>query len=213
MNARPRLTTDSLGHRYPGGFTLGPVRLDLGTGIHHLRGENGAGKTTLLRILCGALRPLRGAVRLGPDGGDPVHDHRARRHIAWLPAEGDLPPFFSVDEAWQSAAALRGDPGWDGRTRRDALRLPGGLRLSAASAGQQKKAGWLATLAADPGVLLLDEPFANLDAESVALTAGWLEDLRATRVVVLISHEAPPLPVDSAARLARGAPLDWAASA
>ncbi|MEL6348868.1 MAG: ATP-binding cassette domain-containing protein [Myxococcota bacterium] len=205
--AQPRLTTEGLAHHYPGSFSMGPIDVNLGPGIHRLHGINGAGKTTLLRCLCGALLPREGTVRV--NGGDPVHDHRARRDIAWLPADVDLPTFFTVDEAWEQAAALRGDGDWDGAVLRDALQVPGRLRLSRASAGQLKKAGWLSTLAADPVVLLLDEPFANLDTDAIALTAKWLDEMRKHRIILLIVHGDPPLTVDSEAVLEINTPLRW----
>jgi len=201
------LRTQSLTFRYPGGFALGPIDLDLGPGLHWLRGQNGAGKTTLMKCLCGGLRPSAGSVSLAE--GDPVRDHRARRGIAWMPAGCDLPDFLTVDEAWQMMAALRGAPRWDAGPLREALGLPGRLRLSACSAGQRKKASLLAALAGDPGVLLLDEPLANVDVQAAETLSGWLEGWRAERVVVLASHEALPLRADSEATLAAGAPLRW----
>lgn len=201
----PSLTTTDLFHRYRGGFSLGPVNLSLGPGLHYLQGPNGSGKTTLMRCLCGAMRPTGGTIQIC--GRDPIDDHHARRFVAWLPAEIDLPDFFSVDEAWQSVAALRDAPDWNGDTRRDALGLPGKLRLSAASAGQRKKVGWLSTLAGDPQVLLLDEPFANLDQEAAHTVAGWLEAFRTERVILLTAHTPPPIAPDTTNALRPGQPL------
>jgi ABC-type Na+ transport system ATPase subunit NatA len=129
---------------------------------------------------------------------------------SWMPAACDLPDFMTVDEAWQMMAALRGAPRWDAAPLREALGLPGRLRLSACSAGQRKKASLLAALAGDPGVLLLDEPLATVDAQAAETLSAWLEGWRSARVVVLASHEALPLSVDSTATLAAGVPLQWA---
>lgn len=200
------LRAEGVTFRYPS-FRLGPIELALGPGLHLLRGENGAGKTTLMQCLCGGLRPSAGRVRLRE--GDPVSDHRARRGVSWMPAQCDLPDYLTVDEAWQMMAALRGAPGWDGAAPRSALGVPGALRLSACSAGQRKKAALVAALAGDPGVLLLDEPLANLDARAIETVSGWLSQWRGERVIVVASHEALPVRVDSEAELVRGEGLRW----
>jgi len=177
------------------GFEAGPLDLDLGPGVHHLQGENGTGKTTLLRCLCGHFRPTSGQVRVC--GGDPVEDPEVRRHIALMPAEGELPDFLTVDEAWQQIAALRGASDHDGGTLRDALGVPGGLLLGHASAGQRRMAEFLCAVAGDPEVLLLDELFANLDPGRVERITALLEGWRRDRVIVITSHRELPLGADS----------------
>jgi len=181
--------------RFSTGFEAGPLELDLGPGIHHLHGENGAGKTTLLRCLCGHYQPTSGRVRVC--GRDPLRDPDARRHIALMPAEAELPDFLTVDEAWQQIAVLRGVPDYDGHTYRDLLGVPGGLLLAHASAGQRRMAEFLCAVAGDPEVLLLDEIFANLDPGRVSSVVALLEGWRHERVIVITSHVALPMRVDS----------------
>ena len=113
------LSTRALYFRYATGFSVGPVDLQLGPGTLHLEGPNGAGKTTLMRLQCGGLRPSSGEVRVC--GRDPAREAGARALVAWSPAEPDLPDFLTVDEAWQTMAALRRAPRWDGRPFRQAL--------------------------------------------------------------------------------------------
>lgn len=194
-----RLVAHDLSYRYPSGFTVGPVTLALGPGIHLLAGPNGAGKTTLLRCLCGAIRRARGTLQI--DGLDPRHDPEARRRIALLSAEPELPDVLTVDEAWSQLAAIRGAPGWDGLSLRQALDVPGHLPLSHCSAGQRRVAELLAAAAGDPGVLLLDEPLANLDPPHVERVCGLLQRWRADRVVLMTSHTPPPVRLDSTVHL------------
>lgn len=209
----PSLEAEGAVFRFPAarsskkaGFHVGPVDLSLGAGLHHLRGPNGAGKSTLLRLLCGGLRLSEGQIRVcGQDVARPL----ARAEVALLPGRPSLPGFLSIDEAWQLLAGLRGAPAWDGRPYREALGLPGGLTLSAASDGQARKAELVAALAGDPAVLLLDEPLALLDAASVAVLGGWVEQWRSARVILATSHEALPFALDSSATLAPGQPLRW----
>ncbi len=190
--------------RYPN-FRVGPVTLSLGVGIHHLRGDNGCGKTTLLRALCGDLRAQEGTVRIG--GFDPYNQPAGRVHMGFAPSAPDLPGFWTVDEAWQSLAALRGRPDWDGQTARRSLGLPGHLRLDEASAGQRHRAELLAALAGDPYVLLLDEPMAHLDGRGLNLLTTWFGQWRTNRIVLVTTHAELPVKADSVLELRAGEPL------
>lgn len=185
----------SLTMTFPNGFVAGPLTIRLSAGVHHLRGRNGAGKSTLLRCLCGAWRASEGEVSVL--GRDPRTSTEARRDIALVSAEPELPTFLTVDEAWRELAAIRGAPGWDGSALRAQMGLPGGLPLGHCSAGQRRLAEILTGLAGDPAVLLLDEPFANLDPVSTAIVARCIEGLRASRVVLLTSHGPVPVATDS----------------
>ncbi len=201
------LRAEDLHFAFPSGFSVGPVDLRLGVGLHWLQGPNGGGKTTLLRCLCGALSPDRGGVSV--HGRDPLRDHGARGLVSLMPAEPDLPEFLRVREAWQLAAALRGAPGWDGVSPMGELGLPPALLLEHASRGQRRKADLLAALAGDPPVLLLDEPFAGLDSQSQDLLVRWLEAWRSDRTVLLTSHGSPPVEPCSIAELRAGESLRW----
>ena len=208
------LVAEGVEFRYPqgpsgrrAGFSVGPVSLHLGPGLYHLRGRNGAGKTTLLRCLCGGLRPSAGRVLVN---GRDVSQPQVRRDVALLPGRPSLPTFLTVDEAWRLLSGLRGAPAWDGRPYREALGVPGALKLTAASDGQARKAELVAALAGDPTVLLLDEPLALMDAAAVAQIGAWIEGWRRQRVLLVTSHEALPWALDGEAELSPGQPLlDW----
>lgn len=187
------LVTKDLRYRYATGFEAGPLTLDVGPGLIHLHGPNGSGKTTILRCLCGGLRRSVGTVEVV--GADPRTSVEARRDVAYLPAEPELPEFLTVDEAWQQLAALRRRPHWLGHALRGRFGLPGALRLGQCSAGQRRLAELIAAVAGDPKVLLLDEPFANLDDARTETLCTVLEEWSADRVVVMTSHLSLPLPV------------------
>lgn len=122
-------------------------------------GANGAGKTTLLRLLAGLLRPSNGKVRRTTDA------------MRFLGHQLGLKEDLTVTENLAFAAALNGT----GEITLDSAIREVGLdeaRFQAArtlSAGQRKRCA-LARLLLSPAPLwLLDEPYANLDADGVAL--------------------------------------------
>jgi ABC-2 type transport system ATP-binding protein len=193
--------------RYSGGFAVGPVNGKLPRGLYHLRGENGCGKTSLMRGLCAELKAHRGACLLA--GEDLWSTPSARARVGYLPARSDQPEFLTVEEAWRLHAVMRGAPGWDGHARAEALGLPPKLMLSHASSGQRRRAELVCALAGDPLLLLLDEPFANLDVDGVALLAGWLEELREDAVIILTHHGEPPNTPDQSWTVAPNMPLEW----
>ena len=188
------LQADQVVVRYPSGFTVGPVSFTLEPGVHQLAGPNGRGKTTLLRALCADLPLAGGTVKV--KGFDPHADAVARADIAWVPSQPEVPAFLTVSEAWQLYAGLRERPKWDGDLRRDALELPADLRVGEASSGQRARIELLCALAGDPHVLLLDEPFSHQDAVGRAVLTGWIAELRAEHVLVVVSHETLPFLVD-----------------
>jgi molybdate transport system ATP-binding protein len=167
-----------------------------------LLGPNGAGKSTVLAVTSGLLSPDRGRVvldgrRLTSRGGQdrevhvPPHD----RQIALLAQEPLLFPHLSVMDnvafgprsAGSSRGASREVAGhWLREVDLDPLadRRPAQL-----SGGQAQRAAVARALAADPKLLLLDEPMAALD---VAVTPALRQTLRrvlADRTVVMVTHD------------------------
>jgi len=159
-------------------------------------GASGSGKTTLLRIVAGFERPDAGAVRLGEevvdDGGHRFVPSEHRR-IGYVPQEGALFPHLSVGR--NVAFGLARGP--KRRERVDELlefvglsgyrqRYPHQL-----SGGQQQRVALARALAIEPEIVLLDEPFASLDA---ALRASVRADVlgvlrRAGTTSILVTHD------------------------
>jgi iron(III) transport system ATP-binding protein len=145
------------------------VDLDVGAGsVVVLLGPSGCGKTTLLRILAGLERPDRGEVVV--DGrvltGDDTFVAPEKRRIGMVFQDWALFPHLSV--------GANVGYGLDRATRRtgrvaDALELVGLTGLGdrapgTLSGGQQQRVALARALAPRPSVLLLDEPFSNLDS-------------------------------------------------
>jgi len=158
-------------------------------------GPSGSGKTTLLRILAGFERPDRGSVAIG---GVTVDDDRRhvpadRRRIGYVSQEGSLFPHLTVE-----ANVGFGLPRGERHGRRvgdllDAVALTGLARRypHQLSGGQQQRVALARALAVTPRVVLLDEPFASLDANlRASVRADVLAILRdAAMTAILVTHD------------------------
>jgi iron(III) transport system ATP-binding protein len=159
-------------------------------------GASGSGKTTLLRIVAGFERPDRGEVRLGEEVVDDAH-HRfvpcQHRRIGYVPQEGALFPHLSVGR--NVAFGLGRGPNRKERVD-ELLELVGlsGYRRRyphQLSGGQQQRVALARALAIEPDIVLLDEPFASLDAAlRASVRAEVLEVLRqAGTTSILVTHD------------------------
>jgi heme exporter protein A len=156
-------------------------------------GPNGAGKTTLLRLLCGAVQPTAGEVRIAGEtigGGTDAW----RRRIGVLSHQTFLYGGLSARENLDFYARLYGLAPRDAIVRRALEDV--GLAARAAdpvktfSRGMKQRLALARTLLHDPGVVLLDEPFTGLDPHAAAMLRGVLERLRdGRRTVVLVTHD------------------------
>lgn len=157
-----------------------------------LLGPNGAGKSTLLRILCGAVRPSRGEVRVC---GDVTADARGewRRRISLLSHQSFLYPGLTAAENLRFYARLYRLP--RRRALVDAALEDVGLwerrddLLRTFSRGMQQRLALARTLLHDPEVVLLDEPYTGLDPHAAGMLNGVLARLREQRrTVLLVTH-------------------------
>jgi NitT/TauT family transport system ATP-binding protein len=129
-----------------------------------LIGPNGSGKSTLLRVIAGLLAPGRGSVAID---GAPVVGPSPRVGLVFQ--EPRLLPWRTTAENVAYPLELAGVPAAERDARVEALLKTVGLEGAAAvipsrlSGGMRQRATLARTLATDPAVLLLDEPFSALD--------------------------------------------------
>ena len=160
-----------------------------------LIGSNGAGKSTLMKLMVGLLKPAGGDVLLNGkslrDGG-PEGLGRQVSMVYQNPEDMFIQDSIQADIAY--AMEARGLP--DARSRTDALLER--FRLTALrdrdgrllSGGQMRRASLAIGIALDPGVLLLDEPTANLDIATRKEIMRTLDDMKQiTETVVIATHD------------------------
>ncbi len=186
-----RLVADRLGKRFGRRVLFRDLSFELEGGRSlAVTGANGAGKSTLLRMVAGVLRPTRGAVALHLDGRVLSDEERPLR-------TGLVAPYLNV---------------YDGFTARENLaflaqarRLPGApARIEAVlelvtladraddlvgtySSGMKQRVKYAAALLAQPPLLLLDEPAANLDAAGLAMVERVTASQRAAGGLLVIA--------------------------
>jgi heme ABC exporter ATP-binding subunit CcmA len=169
---------------------LRQVSVDLEAGrCYILIGENGAGKSTLLRILAGLLRPTHGTVSVFGDN-DP-HDVRSR--IGYMSHAAMLYDELTAQENLRYFANLY--PGCKCLTPAEALRQVGldpelSRPLGQYSQGMRQRTSLARVLLPVPELLLLDEPFSNLDMESAQQMVELLSGFRQyNRTIVITTHQ------------------------
>jgi osmoprotectant transport system ATP-binding protein len=199
----PALELQAVRKRYPGGaLALDDVSFGVEEGrVLVLLGRSGSGKTTALKSLNRLVEADSGRiVVLGRAVGewDPV---ALRRRIGYVIQEAGLLPHMTVAE---NVALVPRLLGWDAERRRerarDRLLLVGldpdrfaPLRPRQLSGGERQRVGLARALAADPPVLLMDEPFGALDPLTRRRLQDEFRDLqrRLRTTVVLVTHDVP----------------------
>jgi heme ABC exporter ATP-binding subunit CcmA len=164
------------------------VELEAGR-CYVLIGENGAGKSTLLRVLAGLLRPSFGTVKLF--GNLDPHDERER--IGYMSHAPMLYDELTAIENLRYFSKLY--PGRASLSPEEALRQVGldpelPRTLGQYSQGMRQRTSLARVLLPVPELLLLDEPFSNMDVESarqmVELLAGFRQG---NRTIVITTHQ------------------------
>ncbi|WP_233150180.1 ABC transporter ATP-binding protein [Kineosporia sp. A_224] len=167
------IALDGVGKRYPDGtVAVGHLSLDVHRGeVLALVGPSGCGKSTTLRMVNRLVEPTSGRILLDGEDVTATDPVRLRRRIGYVIQRVGLFPHRTVGENVATVPELLG---WDrGLVRQrvgellDLVGLPTGTYADRypheLSGGQQQRVGVARALAADPPVLLLDEPFGAVD--------------------------------------------------
>lgn len=207
-SAVPILRLHELSFRFERRSMFTKLNLELGTGIHWLRGANGAGKTTLLKLLGGALEPQSGQMRFAEldRQADPLAWRAAcflcqadTPQLAWLSVQELLDLYLDLylaeREAQREAVQMRLQSHLQAFNMLDSL----AQYVTHLSLGQNKKLHLALALSLPVNLLLLDEPLNALDTSSIAyLRQELVQPARlASTCLLLTSHVAPNLPLTS----------------
>jgi phosphate transport system ATP-binding protein len=208
VGVRERMRTESVWLAYGENWVVRDVSLSVRQGeVLGLIGASGSGKTTLLRSLNRLTEITAGAGRSGRialDGQD-IHEIEVtelRRRVSMVFQQPNPFPMSIFENV---AYALREGPGRRRRARRaqlepavrDALRRAGlhdevaedlDRSALALSGGQQQRLCIARALAAEPEVLLLDEPCSALDPISTATIEELIVELREHVAIVIVTH-------------------------
>jgi heme exporter protein A len=200
----PDLAIDAhgLARRFGAQWVLRGASLQVQRGeVVGLLGANGSGKSTLLRILATLLRPNAGNASLC--GHDVVRQpDDVRRRVGFLAHSPGLYDDLSARENLVFALAMLGTHGAratvvDDVLTRVGLAAQGEMRVRGFSAGMQRRLALARLLLARREVLLLDEPYSNLDAEGIALMNACItESVRDAGAALIVLHElGPAMPI------------------
>ncbi len=147
---------------------LDAVDLEIPSGVTGVVGANGAGKSTLFKLMLGLLEPTAGSIEVL--GMVPTSDGAVlRTKVGYSPERNVLPDNMAADEFVRHLAQVRGLPRGEARGRASDILFLVGLGeerfrpLGSMSTGQRQRVKLAQALAADPALVLLDEPTDGLD--------------------------------------------------
>ena len=165
-----------------------------------VHGASGSGKTTLLMALGGMLRPTSGSVAfrgLELYRCSPWRRNRYRQnHVGFVFQKFFLLPYLTAFDNIRMSLALRR---YDGDHKQRILELATRLRMAdrlthrppQLSVGEQQRIAMARAIAAEPEIILADEPTGNLDQANAEAFAQFLTDEnRRGRTIVLVTHDA-----------------------
>ncbi|MEV6234114.1 ABC transporter ATP-binding protein [Saccharopolyspora shandongensis] len=192
------LDVSALGHRYGGANghqAIADLTFQVRTGeLACIVGPSGCGKSTMLRSISGLIKPTTGDVKLG---GNPVNGVPEDLAVVFQDYSRSLFPWLSVRSNVEFPLRSRGLSKAERRSRADEVLEWVGLSAAAKkypwqlSGGMQQRVSIARALACRPALLLMDEPFASVDAQ----TRFELEDLllrvrkQFDSTVLLVTHD------------------------
>jgi len=205
-HVEPALRLRGVGRRFGGLFAVHGVDLDVAPGERHaILGPNGAGKTTLFNLVCGDFPVTSGTVELlGVDVTQLPARTRAKMGLARTYQQSRLFDGLTVEDSiYLSVVGVRGghlrpvitkrDAEMREHARESARRVAIDHRLSdvvgSLSHGEQRQVALAVALAADPKIMMLDEPCSGLSPGERQLITDLLLALATDLTLIVIEHD------------------------
>ncbi|MDP4285785.1 MAG: ABC transporter ATP-binding protein [Bacteroidota bacterium] len=190
------ITINNLLKTYSRKIAVDIAQLEIRNGIIGLVGNNGAGKTTLFRLILDLVKPDRGEVLSNEK--DISKNEDWKNYTASYIDEGFLIPYLTPEEYFYFVGKLHNrtranvDEMLSGLTAFfDGYVLKSGKYIRDLSKGNQFKVGIAACLIQDPDIMILDEPFANLDPSSQIRLIQMVRELNKKKpmIILISSHD------------------------
>lgn len=192
MSETPLVTVRHVQKRFGSNTAVADVSFDVfGGEVFGLLGPNGAGKTTTIRILLDIFKPDAGEVSVL---GGRMNQQRADR-IGYMPEERGLYPGMRVLDCLVYLGMLKGMGRNEARTaarqylERLGLADQERTKIDALSRGMTQKVQVIAAVLHNPDLLIIDEPFANLDPINAQMVRDIILELRQQgKAIIMTSH-------------------------
>lgn len=195
------LSVDGLVKKYGHTTVVKGVSFEVHEGeVVGLLGPNGAGKTTSFRMTCGLIPATEGRVRLGKqDVTDwPMYRRAREGKMGYLPQDRSVFGSLSTEKNLYLAMELLGFPRAKQRQRCEELlqkftltrvrrSIVGNGGTGGLSGGERRRLEIARALLSEPRILLLDEPFANVDPNTVTEIQNVIQDLSNEGIAILIT--------------------------
>lgn len=195
VTALPAIDAVDVARRFGASWVLRGISLRVACGeVVGLLGANGTGKSTLLRLVATLLRPHAGTIAVS--GHDAVQNaSEVRRVVAYLAHLPGLYDDLTARENLEFAAAMLDRPPAevDAALERVGLATVANERVRGFSSGMQRRLAIARLVLQRPRVVLLDEPYSNLDAAGIQLMNSLIADWTDAGVAALVVlHELAP---------------------
>lgn len=191
------LTTENVTKRFGRTVALDEVSFQIPGGLSMLLGPNGSGKTTFLRIACGLLVPDEGEVKIF--GHDPYHEYgEIIDRVSFALQKPHLPQNITVRDFLEGVKTEKNTRSYTGAVKAFGLEDMLDKKFKHLSGGFKKRVSLAQAFIGKPDLIIVDEPFANLDIEAKLRISDMINDLseKEDTSLVVITHDLGSLEPD-----------------
>ncbi len=191
------LTAKNLTKKFGRTVALDEVSFRIPDGLSMLLGPNGSGKTTFLRIACGLLLPDKGEVKIL--GHDPFKEYaEIKDKVSFALQKPHLPQSITVRDFLKGVKTEKNARSYIGAVKAFGLEDMLDKKFKHLSGGFKKRVSLAQAFIGKPDLIVVDEPFANLDIEAKLRISDMINDLseKEDTSLVVITHDLGSLEPD-----------------